>query len=253
MASNPFLTAAKIFSDAALKHRKILVGFSGGKESLCVLDLCVKSGAFETIVPYHLYFFRDLEPTRRAVAFAKERYNLTTILYPGKLIFEALKGNLYRPANRAMHEFAKLPKISSTHLRNLLSADTGIDLVATGHRKSDSLSRRRMFARMVEKSKNADIYPLRDWTKWDVFAYLKSNNIEIPITHGGATSGVGLYADAILWLHDAFPEDYERIRRVFPFVSGLVYRRAHYGVGKYFNAYGPLKIGAKDGEKQATA
>ena len=63
----------------------------------------------------------------------------------------------------------------------------------------------------------------------DVFAYLKNQKIPLPPSSGRAATGVDLSTPSILWLHDTYPADYEKLRAHFPYVQAVVERRRFYG------------------------
>lgn len=232
--STVFLESARRLEKKAKEYGgECLVGYSGGKESLCVIDLCAR--IFQKIVPYHLYFLPNLSVMEESIKFAMDRWGLKVITYPGKIILGALRDSLYRPVSSV---FSNLPVFKALDTYNLVRHDTGLRLLALGHRKADSLSRRRMFARIVPK-KQDEVYPLEKWSKWDVLSYLRINKLPLPPSDGSATSGVSLYARSILWLHDSFPEDYEKVRRVFPDITAVLKRREFHSVGQYFGQFGP--------------
>jgi 3'-phosphoadenosine 5'-phosphosulfate sulfotransferase (PAPS reductase)/FAD synthetase len=116
---------------------------------------------------------------------------------------------------------------------NWVQLDTGIKYIMTGAKKADGLWRRRHIGN-TERSENFKhiINPIKEWNKYDVFAYLKANNIPLPlVTTVGNAGGVGIATDSLLNLYDNHREDFEKMKTVFPFVEAVVYRRKFYGVG----------------------
>ncbi|HZQ45959.1 MAG TPA: hypothetical protein VFC07_03025, partial [Verrucomicrobiae bacterium] len=75
-------------------------------------------------------------------------------------------------------------------------------------------------------------YPIKGWNKHDVLAYLRMQNIPLPDAHQGNTSGVDLSTRSLLWLHDAYPDDFKLLCRYFPYAEAVVYRRKFYGIGQ---------------------
>lgn len=217
------------------KTDSILVAFSGGKESRVVLDLCSK--IFTTVIPFHFYFLKNLGLLAMHLDWLKERYGLGCLLYPDKMILSAIRLSLYRPHDVIT---AQLPDFDDGLMYKTVMHDTSVFYIASGHRIADSLSRRRILAR-TEGKREYTVLPLKDWTRWDTFAYMKVNNIPIPPSTGQATTGIGLVNSSILWLHDAFESDYEKIKKVFPDIEAHVERRALYGVGEYYHAHGVIK------------
>lgn len=217
-----------------------MVGFSGGKESICTLDIVCK--VFGVVVPYHFYFMPTEFEINKDALKVLERYDLQDklIRLPSRTALGSLKMSMFRPWSPEMYVAVKVP--TDKEYQDFLRGETGIDLIATGHRRMDSLSRRRMFARMYDKGKIKNhIMPLASWSKWDVFAYLKRNKLPIPNSNGQATFDIALSCPVILYLHDAFPEDYNKIKAKFPFVEAFVRRREFYGVGDKYTKLGAVK------------
>ena len=52
----------------------VLVGFSGGKDSIVTLDLCVKY--FKNVIPFFLYIAPDLSFQERQLKWYENKYNL---------------------------------------------------------------------------------------------------------------------------------------------------------------------------------
>lgn len=78
------------------------------------------------------------------------------------------------------------------------------------------------------------LFPLQDWLKIDITAYMKTHHIEMPpLSKIGAqdATGIGLNNEVLLWLHDTQPEDFARMRRVFPLIDAVIARRALHGIG----------------------
>jgi phosphoadenosine phosphosulfate reductase len=209
------------------KHAKktdaVLVGFSGGKDSLVCLDLCVR--VFKKVVPFFMYLVPDIEICNQALEYAKERYGLPVIQYPHWLIFRLLKYGIYCDYNEKNNQ--EIPELKINDIHKAIVHDTGIPLVCWGAKKSDSMWRRRYFS--INKFDQV-CYPLKEWNKQDVFAYLRLNKIPIPDTAGVTASGIDLSTKPVLWLHDKYPEDYAKIKEIFPFVEAIVKRREFYGI-----------------------
>lgn len=243
MSKNVFLSAQRICEKFRKKYDSVLVGFSGGKESIVTLDLCVRH--FPVVVPYHFLAmpWTDLE-CKAAGMKALDRHNLrdSLLVFPSSALIKYFRFAYYRHWDGNL--FRSFKDAGDKNRLNFVRGETGIDLIATGLRKKDSQSRRRMFARMYAKSQRGvipnEMMPLRDWTKYDVYAYLKANKYEIPATSGTATFDVDLSNDCILYLHDAWPTDYAKMKSVFPFVEAVIKRREFYGVGKFYTKLGPV-------------
>jgi 3'-phosphoadenosine 5'-phosphosulfate sulfotransferase (PAPS reductase)/FAD synthetase len=103
-------------------------------------------------------------------------------------------------------------------------------MIATGAKKADSMFRRKSWQQF---EKDYLLYPLKDWGTRDVLGYLSIRGLPTPsLNEGFQTSGVDLTTRDVLRIHDAFPGDFEKIEKVFPYVRAVVKRRDWYGVTK---------------------
>ena len=102
--------------------------------------------------------------------------------------------------------------------------DSGINLILTGARRADGLWRRRFMTNgaLVDSVVN----PIASWLKWDVLGYLKTHAIPQPEWN----MDVGLDDECICWMHDTYPDDFDRLCRFFPYAPSVIYRRAFYGI-----------------------
>jgi phosphoadenosine phosphosulfate reductase len=214
---------AKILDDAAEKGGgSVLVSYSGGKDSLVVLDLC--SRAFKRIECFLMYLVPGLEVTETMVAFAQKRWGVTVHQVPHWLAGTLLKEgyfcfNSYRDDD--------LPDWKLRDVYDYVMADTGIGVIATGAKKSDGAGRRRYLA----NTQYTDIiYPIKSWNKFDVLGYLKAQKIPIPASTGQSTSGIDLSPPSLKWLHRTYPNDFRRLCEVFPFAEAVIWRERWYGI-----------------------
>lgn len=196
--------------------------FSGGKDSLVVLDLCVSR--FPRVVPVYFYMFPDLEIDDRILAITERRYGLKTMRYPAKSLTERLRQGALRTT-----AVQGVPRITNQDLEELVRHDTGIDWFASGERINDSMARRARLKRcrgMEEPQRR--IFPIYTWSTAEVYAYLTTRRIPKPIRFGHAgtagVSGLAMNHHSLAFLRDEYPTDYERIRKVFPHVESVIAR-----------------------------
>lgn len=212
------LEAAKEKSDA------VLVAYSGGKDSLCTLDLC--SRVFSRVEAFHMYFLPGLDVIEQQLDYARQRWGVKIYQYPHWTTRRYLTQGVYC-FNSYKHD--DLPEWKLQDVYDLACAESGIPIIATGAKRVDSLWRRRMLKTWGDTAQM--LYPCIGWSLFDVQAYLRARKIELPKSAGGSkSSGVGLVTREVLHLHDHWPQDYERIKAVFPLVEAVVKRRDWYGV-----------------------
>lgn len=201
------------------QYDSIIVAYSGGKDSLCVLDLCCK--VWEKVVCYTAYFVPGLECVDKQMRFAKERYGVKILYYPGINLLRCLANGTYCPAR-----FQDLPDdLGPYDVARQAMIDTGINLVANGERKSDSLERRRRIGTF-----EGIISPIANWQRWDVFAYAKIHDIPLPDSDPRVMTGVNLSMESLIWLHDNHPEDFKKLSVFFPFAEAVIRRRDWYNI-----------------------
>lgn len=201
---------------------RILIAYSGGKDSLAVLDLC--SRAFRRCVCFFMWTVPDLRCVEEGLAWARDRYGVEVLQYPHWLVPQWLQGGVFcdpRPA------WDRLPEWRLRDVYNAVIGDTGIPLIATGAKKRDSAWRK--YNLHKTKGQGEIVYPLLEWSKLDVLAYLKAHKIPLPPSSGRAATGIDLSEPSVLWLHDTYPEDFEGLCRLYPYARAIVERRRIYG------------------------
>ena len=213
-----------MLEEASAKHNgAVLVSFSGGKDSLCVLDLCMRS--FQRVEAFYMAFIPGLEVVERELDKARERYGIKIHTYLHWDAGEALKAGVFCNSHNSLLD---LPPWKLRDVYNSAMAETGITCVATGMKASDGRARRQYFANTQYQD---TVYPLKGWSKFDVLAFMQARKIELPPSSGANYPSVGRDVRSLLWLHDNYPRDFKRLCAVFPYAEAVVWRRTFYGVG----------------------
>ena len=71
---------------------------------------------------------------------------------------------------------------------------------------------------------NGLVYPLSDWTQRDILSYMRQHNLPEPIRYSlKASSGVGFNEDCLLWMRKNYPQDLEKIYKVFPMAERVLF------------------------------
>lgn len=207
----------------AEQHSACLVAYSGGKDSVITLDLCSRS--FKRVVCFFMFLVPELEVIEAQMEWARKRYGVEVLYYPGRLFFEAISSGRF--CHNSMH-YDALAGTGVKEIYEWVRHDTGIPLIATGMKKSDSMARRRFFANTAGWENIT--HPIQEWSKFDVMAYVEARKLQIPKMFEGHTTGVGLVSRSLLWLHDTHPADFAKMEAWFPFVRSVVYRRKYHGI-----------------------
>jgi phosphoadenosine phosphosulfate reductase len=219
VADSAYLKAVHFLEGIRRERDSVLVAYSGGKDSRAVLDLAVR--VFPRVVPVHFSFVPGLRYVAELLQFAQDRYGLDVVQYPSPDLLQALCWGVYC---RVPWRFDGIRPPRYGAVYDLVKKDFGIPVTLTGCRRSDSWQRRQM----LNAGTMPGTHPIADWSKHHVEAYLKQHDIPMPPAPKGATTGVGLAKRSVLFLHDHYPDDYERLRRFFPFVSAIAARREFY-------------------------
>jgi hypothetical protein len=120
----------------------------------------------------------------------------------------------------------QIRKMTLTDVYRQVRGDIGLDLIATGAKRADSMWRRRVMA--SSKSTGDVLTPLAGWQKAHILAYLATRKIPAPDSEGSTANGVDLSVPSLLWLHDKYPDDFRRLLHVFPYAQSVVERRRFY-------------------------
>ncbi len=190
-----------------------------GKDSLVLLDLLYPR--FKRVVCVFMYFVKELEHIERWVGWVKARYpDIEFVQVPHWNLSYILRGGLY---------CVPQPKVRLLKLANVIEAMRlryGVYYVFLGMKKADGMNRRLMLNRYAANSyeNNGLCYPLAEWTQRDILAYMKQHNRPEPVRYSlKASSGVGFNLDCMLWLEKNYPQDLEKIYKVFPLSQRILW------------------------------
>jgi phosphoadenosine phosphosulfate reductase len=218
--SNVFTETARRLHERALTCPAVVVAFSGGKDSLALLDLCVK--AFARVHVVHLYFVPGMSWTRQQLALVRERYGIEPLLYPAPDLVWALKRGVYCDVWR-MDDIQD--SIGYMDIFALAAQDLGCQIVMTGRKRIDGM---RTEAHL-KRTEGIIVQPLFDWRTEDVLAYLAVNKIPLPRSDGRRSSSFDMTVPNLLWLYDHARDDFELIAKLLPYIRAVPKRREFYG------------------------
>lgn len=225
MGKNIWDTTAEYLAKLAEKHRKVLVGYSDGKDSRAIMQLACRT--FPEVIGYHLHYIPGLDCIEAGLDFARQRWQVEILQYPHPLFFEDLKTSPYS-INGLWQD---LPVFDTEDIVQSLMKDTGATLVVLGHKTRDGLHRKHQMARQYNDPRYAHIaFPIRDWSKAEVYGFLKANDIPLPEAYDDTSTSLNTSAACILWLYKKHREDYDKFIKFFPDASAVVAREAFYGL-----------------------
>ncbi|MFA6258786.1 MAG: phosphoadenosine phosphosulfate reductase family protein [Candidatus Paceibacterota bacterium] len=193
-----------------------VVFYSTGKDATAMLNLFHRfmPGRFKTVF---LYFFKGLSIRERMIAYYERRYKIKIDQYPQ---FDV--SSLYSQAS-----ITNQKKIKMKDVENFIRDKYNLPFLAYGYRKDESLERRGMLAHIDDgiEWKYKKLYPLADWSAKDVFNYLKHEKLPLPPDYPFGFRDINTFkGDALLWLVENYPEDYEMIKAQYPLIEAELIR-----------------------------
>lgn len=210
----------------SLITNSVLVGFSGGKDSVACLDLCFKY--FDYVQPFFMYVVPSLEFQEVTLRYYEKKYNTEIIRVPHFMLSDFLRYGTYRLPDM------EVPMVKTVELYNYLREKTGIYWISAGERIADSMVRRAM----IKESSSIDrkrgrFYPIAYWNVNQVRSYNKQNRLPLSLENKSlGYSFRSLMAKELIEIKRLFPQDYEKIKDMFPLVDVELSREVFYGDSK---------------------
>lgn len=191
----------------------VIVGFSGGKDSVVTLDLCVKY--FKHVFPYFMYIVKGLDFQERIIKYYENKYDLEILRLPHFMLSEYYRYGSFRQYDLDV----KIVKPSEAH--DYIRYLSGYTWIAGGERISDSIFRRSMIREHSSIHWGAyRLYPVAFWNKSHIIAYTKQFNLPIGLEYKVlGCSFSGLYYKELVKIKQEWPEDFEKIKSNFPLIE----------------------------------
>lgn len=208
---------------AALSGGSIVVGCSGGKDSLVTLDVIMRSKAFSRVELLAMELVPGLDLFRKPVDRAAARYGLKVHYVPHWDTARLLKYAVLRPHIRGAE---KLSMLRLKDVEQAITHRTKIDFFSYGDRAADSIVRR-LYTRECDgvQTEWRRLWPVWDWKLADVKRYLQLQRIPLPKRFGNrVTSGVSLEPADLVFIKREHPNDYRKICEVFTWCEAQVFR-----------------------------
>lgn len=203
------------------KTNEVLVFYSGGKDSLVMLDYARKN--FDRVVCVFMYFVKGLEHIEKYLRYAASFPNVEVVQFPHWILSTIHKEGIYCKPTPSQ----KLLKLSD--VVKAAKNQTGIDWIFMGMKQSDSMNRRLMLRSYTLESineKSGIVYPLSRWSKGDVLSYIKINQLPMPINYGvkqSKSSGMVFSEATFLFLRKKYPQDLEKIYTAYPMSRQILF------------------------------
>lgn len=214
----------KLLDDAKKRHDRVLVAYSGGKDSIVTLDLCIKNWGVQNVECFHMFTLPGLRCIEEELNQARDRWGVRIRMYPHWGVKRMIANGVYGTAWFKTDDLQFLD-YKLDHIYALAMQDSGINLIAHGRKRADSP---RWAKRVLATWGNKEflLYPLVGWRRPDVMAYIRMNNLFEP----KLCAEPDLSIRGIEFMHDFYPDDFEKMERLFPYMRAVIKRREWFGV-----------------------
>jgi len=208
---NPYLG----ISTAAAITDRVLVSFSGGKDSVCTLDLC--SRYFKRVQPFFMQLGPVLSFQEAQLKWAEDKYGVPVLRLPHPMLSEWLRYGVFR----GQPDFY-VPMLSFLDLYSYARIQSGIWWIAAGERINDSIIRRAMIKSGggSVNQKRGRFFPVAYWGKQDVLTYIRQRRLKVaPESAILGFSFRSMMPGDMAAIKHHFPHDFARIQEWFPLVG----------------------------------
>jgi hypothetical protein len=206
--------------------RKVTIGFSTGKDSVVGLDMLIKAGIEP--IPIYFYCVPDLTFINNNIKMYEEHFGIRVIKLPHPMLYDYIDNASWQPLDRgkSIPSYSKITfaELTKGYLMCMQIKDVEYDCNCM--KMADSLNRRLLLRKLPDiEEKKKIIYLTKYLTNTDCFNYIKTNNI--PLTRDyeiWGRSWDGLKYDYSMGVKKFYPEDYEKIKEMFPLIDAEILR-----------------------------
>ncbi|MEG0872969.1 MAG: phosphoadenosine phosphosulfate reductase family protein [Clostridia bacterium] len=201
---------------ASMITDKVLVSFSGGKDSVAVLNLCKKY--FKEVQPFFMYYVKGLSFQEKLLQYYEKVLNIKIIRIPHFELSQFMRYGTFRQYD------LNIPIITVKETYDYVRELTGIYWIAGGERIDDSIVRRAMIKNSGSiDEKRGRFFPVAYWNKKEVLKYVKHNKLKV----SGESEKLGfsfrsLNSKDLIKIKKFYPNDYKKIKEWFPFAEASV-------------------------------
>lgn len=195
---------------------RVIVFYSGGKDSAVVLDLCCKY--FKTVDVVFMYYIPGLSFQDRIIRWAEAKYGMNIIRLPHFELSNFLRYGTFRPSDLSVSI------VSIKDVYNYSRDLTQTWWIAAGERISDSIIRRAMIKQSGSiDTKRGRFYPISEWSKADIVDYIKQNRLMVsPESQTLGFSFRSLQPLDMIAIKEHYPTDWMLIKSYFPLVEASI-------------------------------
>ena len=211
--------AREIIDDISKETDSILLFHSlSGKDSIVLLDLCYKR--FKRVIVVFMYLVKDLEHIMRYYNYAKAKYpNIEFVQVPHYALF-----NYIKTGYMGIKQNTKQRQWTLSDITDKLREKIGVEWACYGFKQSDSLNRRLMLRSYTDGKeainwKTKKFYPLSTYKNKEIMDFILDHRLKNPEVCGTNKQSSGVDIEDVAYqkyLKELFPEDLEKIYKVFP-------------------------------------
>ena len=221
--------AYQVIAGIRQKTDTCIIMCSLGKDSIVTLDMVYPH--FDKVICVFMYFVRGLSHIDNWIRWVKKKYPKVEFMeVPHWNLTYILRGGLYCVPN---------PKVKLLKLADVIKAirlKTGAYYTFLGMKKADGMNRNLMLKGYEAQGYENDglVYPLASWTQKDVKAYMKMKRLPQPVLYGNkASNGLGFNVDCFKWMQEHYPQDLQKIYKVFPMSERILFEEDYKQDNKY--------------------
>lgn len=209
---------------ASTVTQNVIVGVSLGKDSVAMLDLCCKN--FMHVNAFFMYFCKGLAFQEDYLKYLEDRYQIAILRLPHWMLGTCYCGGFFRDCNFLTNT---CPNITSKDIENYCAQIFNTNWFCYGHMMCESIERNAMIksSGAVDEERHV-IYPLAEWNPAKVISYLHANKIRLAPEYRYSKRSIGdMRPENLEILKKHFPEDYQTVLRIFPYIEAHDYRRKY--------------------------
>lgn len=196
----------------------VTVSFSGGKDSIVTLDLCMRY--FKNVDAFFMYIVPGLEFQEITLRKYEKLYGINIERIPHPDMARFMKYGTYRSVDDSV------PLLEFNDCYDYIRIKTGNPWIAGGERINDSLNRRAMLKSGGSiDMKRFRFYPILHWNKYEVVEYIRKKELYLPTdTRVFGHSFCDLSGESLFLIKKHFPKDYQKILEYYPLADVAVAR-----------------------------
>lgn len=214
-----------VLREGSCATQRIIVGFSGGKDSVAMLDLCKEY--FKDVYAFNMYFVDKMQLQEGYFRYIEDKYQIKILRLPH---FELSRIYQTQDSMHRSFELDKVPTIYFSDVENYVRDFFKCKWIAYGMMACESIERNAML-----KNNNgcdyeyAKLYPLAFWNNQKVYAYLKTKNIHLPPEYyiSGRSANNPFVDLTQILLKTYYPSDWERCMYKFPLAETVFAKQAY--------------------------